>query len=147
MKAVIGEYMWQRWLVQILWHLPYVFSSFWCVMNYYTVTYAWFLWGFWGVFFFSLFVCVFFYCLLFVLFCLWVFFWFFLVFGLILLLLLWAGLWSRDGHAWTLSGYWQENSYPPPTHTHTHTPDSPVDHWSVCIWQACAITDCSECAL
>ena len=39
-KAVIGAYMWQWWLVQILWHLPYVFSSFWCLMNYYTVTFA-----------------------------------------------------------------------------------------------------------
>ena len=39
-KAVIGAYMWQWWLVQILWHLPYVFSSFCCLMNYYTVTFA-----------------------------------------------------------------------------------------------------------
>ena len=38
--AVIGAYMWQWWLVQILWHLPYVFSSFCCLMNYYTVTFA-----------------------------------------------------------------------------------------------------------
>ena len=35
----VGAYMWQWWLVQILWHLPYVFSSFWCLMNYYTVTF------------------------------------------------------------------------------------------------------------
>ena len=44
-KAVIGAYMWQWWLVQILWHLPYVFSSFSCLMNYYTVTFAtcWYL--------------------------------------------------------------------------------------------------------
>ena len=39
-KAVIGAYMWQWWLVHILWHLPYVFSSFCCLMNYYTVTFA-----------------------------------------------------------------------------------------------------------
>ena len=39
-KAVIGSYMWQWWLVQILWHLPYVFSSFCCLMHYYTVTFA-----------------------------------------------------------------------------------------------------------
>ena len=39
-KAVIGAYMWQWWLVQILWHLPCVFSSFCCLMNYYTVTFA-----------------------------------------------------------------------------------------------------------
>ena len=32
--------MWQWWLVQILWHIPYVFSSFCCLMNYYTVTFA-----------------------------------------------------------------------------------------------------------
>ena len=39
-KAVIGAYMWQWWLVQILWHLPCVFSSICCLMNYYTVTFA-----------------------------------------------------------------------------------------------------------
>ena len=39
-KAVIGAYMWQWWLVQILWHLHYAFSSFCCLVNYYTVTFA-----------------------------------------------------------------------------------------------------------
>ena len=39
-KAVIGAYMWQWWPVQILWHLTCVFSSFCCLMNYYTVTFA-----------------------------------------------------------------------------------------------------------
>ena len=39
-KAVISAYMWQWWLVQILWHLPCVFSSFCCLINYYTVTFA-----------------------------------------------------------------------------------------------------------
>ena len=38
-KVVIGAYMWHWWLVQILWHLPYVFSSF-CCLIYYTVTFA-----------------------------------------------------------------------------------------------------------
>ena len=33
---VSGEYMWQWLLVQILWHVPYVFSSFYCLKNYYT---------------------------------------------------------------------------------------------------------------
>ena len=35
-KTVIGAYMWQWWLVQILWHMPYVFSSFYCLMNCYS---------------------------------------------------------------------------------------------------------------
>ena len=39
-KALIGAYMWQWWHVQILWHLPYVFSSFCWLMNYCTVTFA-----------------------------------------------------------------------------------------------------------
>ena len=37
-KAVIGAYMWQWWLVQILWHLPYVFSSFSCKLLKWYVT-------------------------------------------------------------------------------------------------------------
>ena len=36
MKAVIGAYIW-RWLfVQILWHIPYAFGRFYCLMNFYT---------------------------------------------------------------------------------------------------------------
>ena len=39
-KAAIGAYiMWEWWLVQILCHLPYVFKSFCCLMNYYTCWY------------------------------------------------------------------------------------------------------------
>ena len=38
MKAVIGTYMWQLLLTEILvlWHIHYVFSSFYCLMNDYT---------------------------------------------------------------------------------------------------------------